>query len=186
LEGDIDLVKRCLDSDPKAQKMLYRRFAAKMYGICLRYSNNAQDAEDLLQEGFIRVFDNLHRFRNEGTLDGWIRRIFVNQAINFYRRVVRFPRELPLEEVLIAEPEEHIISRLTRNEVLELIQTLPPGYRTVFNLYVIEGYTHNEIGKLLHISENTSKSQLFEARRTLRRLLGNREKTRNGEQGAIG
>jgi RNA polymerase sigma-70 factor (ECF subfamily) len=160
-----DFIQRCLDNDPQAQEELYRRFAPKMFGICLRFTKNKMEAEDVLQEGFIKVFTYLKDYRSEGSLEGWIRRTIVNTAINYYKKRAKTHSDIQVEQLDITEKEvEGVLDKLSAKELLSVIQQLPDGYRMVFNLSVIEGYTHKEIGKMLGISENTSKSQLSRAR----------------------
>ena len=174
---DEDFIERCLDNDPKCQGELYKHFAPKMFGICLRYAKNQMEAEDVLQDGFIKVFRYLKDYRSEGSLEGWIRRTMVNTAINYYKKKIKYQRDVSLDQT---EPinmnEESAIDKLSARELLELIRELPDGYRMVFNLNVIEGYTHKEIGEMLNISENTSKSQLSRARSVLQEKLKNKLK----------
>jgi RNA polymerase sigma factor (sigma-70 family) len=154
------------------QEELYRRFAGKMYAVCLRYANNADDAQDLLQEGFIKVFRNLHRFRAEGSFEGWIRRVFVNSSIEHFRKKsLELSRVSEKEENTIENSDISALDSMAEKDIIRLVQDLSPGYRTVFNLYVIEGYSHKEIGELLGISEGTSKSQLARARSILQRKV---------------
>jgi RNA polymerase sigma-70 factor (ECF subfamily) len=174
---DKDLIKRCQDNDPKAQGLLYQQLAPKMFGICLRYTRNHMEAEDVLQEGFIKVFRYLKDYRNDGSLEGWIRRTIVNTAINFYKKRAKYQNDISLDHSEpINQEEESAIDKLSAKELLEYIQELPDGYRMVFNLNVIEGYTHKEIGEMLNISENTSKSQLSRARSVLQGKLKNKVK----------
>ena len=174
---DEDFIKRCLGNNPKAQGELYQHFAPKMFGICLRFTRNQMEAEDILQEGFIKVFRYLKDYRSEGSLEGWIRKTIVNTAINFYKKKIKYQKDISLEQ---SEPinneEENAIDMLSAKELLNLIHELPDGYRMVFNLNVIEGYTHKEIGYMLNISENTSKSQLSRARGVLQSKLKKRVK----------
>jgi RNA polymerase sigma factor (sigma-70 family) len=162
------LVKDCLRGDSTAQKQLYEHFAAGMLGICYRYTKSMTDAEDVLQEGFIMVFKNLHQFNFSGELGGWIRRIMVNTAINYLKKNVRYQTEL-----LFTDGVLHPISSddpevaLSTKELAELIRQLPPGYQTIFNLHAVEGYSHVEIGKILGINEGTSRSQYARARALL-------------------
>lgn len=161
-----------LQNDTKSKDLLYRHFAPKMYGICLRFAGNQMEADDILQEGFIKIFTKIKDFRNEGSLEGWIRRTFINTAINYYRRNLKYARMSNLDDMEVTDSRDaDIYSRISREELLELIQELPVGYRTVFNLNVIEGYTHKEIGAMLNISDNTSKSQLTRARTVLQRKV---------------
>jgi RNA polymerase sigma-70 factor (ECF subfamily) len=169
-----------LNKGVKGQEMIYRYFAPKMYGICLRFAHNKMEADDILQEGFIKILTKLNDFRYEGSFEGWIRRTIINTAINYYRRNVRNSRFLEIEEfdAPISENEENIFDKISKEELLRLIQELPNGYRTVFNLNVIEGYTHKEIGEMLNISDNTSKSQLTRARSILQKKVLNLMKSK--------
>ena len=161
-----------LKNNSKSQELLYKYFAPKMYGICLRFAGNQMEADDIMQEGFIKVFTQLKNFRNEGSFEGWIRRTFINTAINYYRKNLRFSKFQNVDEIEIAiTNEENIYDTLSKEELINLIQELPNGYRTVFNLNVIEGYTHKEIGAMLNISDNTSKSQLTRARSILQKKV---------------
>ncbi len=174
--GEIDSVM-FLKSDKRSQDLLYKYFAPKMYGICLRFSGNAMEADDILQEGFIKVFTKLKDFRNEGSLEGWIRRTIINTAINSYRKNLKYSKFNDIEGVEIPElNEENVYDKLSKEELVDLIRELPNGYRTVFNLNVIEGYTHREIGEMLKISDNTSKSQLTRARNILKKKIALRMK----------
>ncbi|MEM6263908.1 MAG: sigma-70 family RNA polymerase sigma factor, partial [Bacteroidota bacterium] len=160
---EAELVNGCQEGKPIFQRALYNRYYRLMYGICLRYAGNKDEAQDILQEGFIKVFRHINGFRSEGSLEGWVRRIVVRTAIEHYRKNSRFfPVELEAARDL--SDSEDVISDLSRQELLQVIQGLPPGFRTVFNLYVIEGYTHREIGEMLGISEGTSKSQFSRSR----------------------
>jgi RNA polymerase sigma-70 factor (ECF subfamily) len=159
-------------NNAKSQDLIYRHFAPKMYGICLRFAGNEMEADDILQEGFIKVLTKLKDFRNEGSFEGWIRRTIINTAINYYRRNIRYSKFQDIDECEIPEVgEESIVDKLSKEELIKLIQELPNGYRTVFNLNVIEGYTHKEIGRMLNISDNTSKSQLTRARSILQKKI---------------
>jgi len=170
------LIKKCLSNDSRAIKELYDLYAPKMFGVCLRYAKNQMEAEDILQEGFIKVFSNLHHFKFEGSFEGWIRRTFVNTAINHYKKNLKHARELDIHDVETENLKgEKVLDRLSAEEILSVIQTLPEGYRVVFNLNVIEGYTHKMIGEMLRISENTSKSQLLRAKRLLREKINHYE-----------
>jgi len=161
-----------LKGTQETNELLYKHFAPKMYGICLRFAGNPMDADDILQEGFIKVFTKINDFRNEGSFEGWIRRTFINTAINFYRRNARNHKNEDLEDIEISDhSHENIYDKLSREELMDLLQELPIGYRTVFNLNVLEGYTHKEIGEMLGISDNTSKSQLTRARAVLQKRV---------------
>jgi len=162
------LVKDCLRGDPAAQKLLYEHFAGTMLGVSYRYTKSMVDAEDVLQEGFIMVFKNLHQFSFTGELGGWIRRIMINTAINYLKKHSRYQTDL-----LFTEGNLHPVSdddpevTLSTKELAELIRQLPPGYQAIFNLHAIEGYSHVEIGKILGIKEGTSRSQYARARSLL-------------------
>lgn len=154
------------------QEELYKRFAPKMYAVCFRYAHNSTDAQDLLQEGFVKVYRNLHRFRAEGSFEGWIRRVFVNTAIEHYRKKsVQLNSVSEKEENTIEDSDLSALDQLAERDILRLIQELSPGYKAVFNLYVVEGYSHKEIGGLLGISEGTSKSQLARAKAILQKKI---------------
>lgn len=162
------LVNDCLHGDRVAQRQLYDEFAGAMLGICYRYTKSMADAEDVLQEGFIMVYRNLHQFSFAGELGGWIRRIMVNTAINYLKKNSRYQSDLLFQEgglhpVSDDDPEV----TLSTKELAELIRQLPPGYQTIFNLHAIEGYSHVEIGKILGIKEGTSRSQYARARSLL-------------------
>ncbi len=171
---DRDFIERCLKNDPKAQEQLYKHFSPKMFGVCLRFAKNQTEAEDILQEGFIKIYTCLKDYRNEGSFEGWLRKTFVNTAINFYRKNLKNNLDINIQEVEIANTNElSAIDKLSIEELLNIIRELPDGYRIVFNLNVIEGYTHKEIGEMLDISENTSKSQLSRAKQALQKKLNN-------------
>src|SRR6187431_2489286 len=151
------LVKDCLKDNAVAQRQLYDAFAEPMLGICYRYTKSMADAEDVLQEGFIKVFRHLHQYKFEGELGGWIRRIMVTTAINYLKRNARYQSELvfPEEHLHVATNDSNPEIRMEAKELADLIRQLPPGYQTIFNLYAVEGYTHVEIGKMLGIQEST-------------------------------
>lgn len=170
--SESDLIEGCIRGDRQLQQELYNRFAGKMYAVCLRYAGHPEDAQDLLQEGFVKVFRNLHRFRAEGSFEGWIRRVFINTCIEYFRRrSLDLSRISEREEQTIGGEEANALDHLAEKDILELIRDLSPGYRTVFNLYVIEGYSHREIADQLGISEGTSKSQLARARTALQQRV---------------
>ena len=164
------------------QEELYNRFSSKMYAVCLRYAGNGEDAQDVLQDGFVKIYKNLSRFRGEGSFEGWIRRIFVNTAIEHLRRKTYLKPIADKEENTIPYKEKTALDRLGEKDILNLIRELSPGYRTVFNLYVVEGYTHKEIGDILGISEGTSKSQLARARMILQDMVINHLDERDRKQ----
>jgi RNA polymerase sigma factor (sigma-70 family) len=165
------LVKACQKADPKAQKRVYEKYAPKMLAICRRYLGDEMEAEDAMVEGFMKVFDKINSFKLEGSFEGWIRRIMVNEALMTIRSKKKEGFQIGIEQ-LVEEPETFSIqNNLEAEELLVLINTLPTGFRTVFNLYAIEGYSHAEIAKELSISEGTSKSQLSRARVILQNMI---------------
>lgn len=166
-----DLIEGCIRGDRKIQYELYQRFAPKMYGVCLRYAGNAEEAEDILQEGFIKVFNKMGSFRSEGSFEGWIRRIFVNTAIEHFRKKTYLQPITEMEENTLEGKYLSVLDSLAEKDIIKLVQQLSPGYRTVFNMYVIEGYTHKQIAEILGISEGTSKSQLSRAKLILQDLV---------------
>lgn len=171
------LIKGSLEGNARIQKQLYDRYSPAMYGICLRYAGDPDEAADILQEGFIKVFIRLGDYRYEGSFEGWIRRIIINTAINHLMRLKKFQYHEDLEGIeREAIPDPTILDRLQHRDLIRLVQHLPPGYRMVFNLYEIEGYSHKEIAEMMGISVNTSKTQLLHARRYLQRKISETEK----------
>lgn len=169
-----DLIRGCLEGNRRAQQMLYDRFAGKMYAVCLRYTKDEDEAQDVLQDGFIKVFRNLDKFRGDGSFEGWIRRIFVNTAIEYYRKAVNMKPVTEKEERTLEDADLSALDNLHEKEIMKLINELSPGYKTVFNLYVIEGYSHKEIAEMMGISEGTSKSQLARAKAVLQKMIKER------------
>ena len=172
-DNEETLINQCIGWDKRAQSMLYRQHSAKMFSVCLRYARNREEAEDVLQEGFMKVFEKIHTFKHQGSLEGWIRRIMVNTAIQKYR-------EGKAASGLVVNVEyypDHDMSSgnaldaIGAKELLALIQRLTPAYQMVFNLYVFEGLKHREIAEQLGISEGTSKSNLADARTILKKEL---------------
>ncbi len=161
------VIRGCQENQPEAQRELYELFKTKMFGTCLRYAGNYDDAQDILQEGFIKVFEKIHQFGFKGAFEGWIRKVMVNTALEKYR--VHY-RHVPVEDLPVqpdVEEDHDVSSDIDANELVRLVQELSPKYRVVFNLYAIEGFTHKEIAELLNISEGTSKSNLSRARTIL-------------------
>ena len=170
------LLKDCLKEKAVAQRQLYEYFAPSMLGICYRYTKSRANAEDVLQEGFVRVFNNLKQFKGEGELGGWIRQIMVRTALNYLKKNSRYANELVfgdehLHPITSADPDV----RLEAKELAELIRQLPTGYQTIFNLHAVEGYSHVEIGEMLGIHEGTSRSQYSRARSLLILWIQNRD-----------
>ncbi len=167
-----ELLSGCLQNNRKAQFYLYEKYSKKIFGVCLRYAKNTTDAEDILQEGFIKVFKYLKDYSGKGSFEGWIRRIMVTTALNFYKKKNLLNKDVDPETIRISlHADNEILSTMTHDELLVLIRQLPYGYQTVFNLNTIEGYSHKEISKIMNISVNTSKSQLSRAKHSLRNKL---------------
>ncbi|MFI5150158.1 MAG: RNA polymerase sigma factor [Bacteroidia bacterium] len=170
-ESEMDkLVSACTKGNRRAQNELFRLYSSKMMAVCMRYSKSREEAEDTLVEGFMKVFEHISTFRKEGSLEGWIRKIMVNSAVEKFRKKNMLYAALNIEEI----PEkdfaaQDILSDMSANELMDMIQALPAGYRMVFNLYAFEGLKHKEIAEKLGISEGTSKSNLFDARAILKR-----------------
>jgi len=170
--ADDELIEGCLRKDRKYQEMLYKRFAPKMYAICLSYTNDRDSAQDILQEGFIKVFENIKTYNSEGSLEGWVRRIVTNTAIDFYRHNQRVLKLIQAEkENTDNEVSESVFSKIGFDEILIAVRKLPEGARIVFNLYALEGFTHQEIADKLNISVGTSKSQYSRAKSLLQKSL---------------
>ena len=166
------LLKACIQGDRKAQRKLYEQLAPKMFPVCLRYMNNREMAEDVMQDGFVTLFSKLDSYSGTGSFEGWARKIFVNTALMQLRRNDVLRESDNLDDAWdIGSPDPSPIQEIGYKELLELIEELPPGFRTVFNMYVIEGYSHKEIADELGISENTSRSQLQRARVILQRKI---------------
>ncbi len=166
-----DLIEACVKKERWAQKQLYEEYYSKMMGVCLRYSNNKEDALDILHEGFIKVFRNVAKYQPGTSLNAWIRRIMVNTAIDYYRKAIRRRTEDLDQAYQVSTDQPDAISNCTEKDILAAIQTLSPAYRAVFNLYVIVGFSHREIADQLGITESTSRSNLVKARIKLKALL---------------
>jgi RNA polymerase sigma factor (sigma-70 family) len=174
-----DIVKKCVKGDRKAQQELYKMYYSKMMGVCYRYTKNSEDARDILQDGFVKVYSNLNKYNFKGSLEGWIRRIMVNTAIDHFRKhkdvfFVDDEEGYILENSKV-ESSDSIYSQFGEEIIMEAIQSLSPAYKTVFNLNVIEGYQHKEIAEKLNISEGTSKSNLAKAKQNLKKILLEKE-----------
>jgi RNA polymerase sigma factor (sigma-70 family) len=166
------IIAGCLHNEPSAQRELYNRFSPKMLSVCYRFAMSREDAEDMLQEGFIKVFTQIHTFQNKGAFEGWIRRIIVHTCINFLKKYKKFNDSVDLEQAVTAHvKEETIPSIMQAKQVTDCIRHLPIGYRTVLNLYAIEGYSHREIATMLDIEESTSRSQYTRAKSMLENIL---------------
>ncbi len=170
--SDDQLVQGCLRKDSKAQYALYQKYQHMLFRVCLRYAKDRPEAEDMLQEGFIKIFRDLHQYGSNGALGGWLRRVMVNTALQHLRKQKKWIADVEIEHIADQYTTgEDVFARLGAEALTRLIQQLPVGYRMVFNLYVVEGYSHQEIADQLQVSVNTSKSQLSKAKATLRKML---------------
>jgi RNA polymerase sigma-70 factor (ECF subfamily) len=170
------LLKDCLDGNVHAQKRLYDLYSRKMFGVCLRYASDYNMAEDFLQEGFIRVFMKLGSYKFKGSFEGWVRRIMINTSLEILRKNDVFRYSVELNPSLdMSNDEEQVSQEIDSSVLMKHIQEMPPGFRAVFNLFAIEEVPHKEIGKLLNISEGTSKSQYARARAWLQKRLSSNE-----------
>ncbi|MDX9946639.1 MAG: RNA polymerase sigma factor [Bacteroidales bacterium] len=168
-----NIIKGCLAGNRRDQELLYRRHAARLYAVCLQYSGNDDEARDILQEGFIKVFDNLIHYKHEGSFEGWMHRIMVNTALEKFRSKHNLFRVDDIDQIQEqdSDPDNDDYSGLEAVDLLDIIRQLPPKYRMVFNLFAIEGYSHKEISKMINISEGTSKSNLSRARMILQKKV---------------
>lgn len=170
--ADIDLINGCIDNDRNAQERLYNQFYASMMSVCMRYTRNEDDAIEVLHNGFLKVYKNMHRFDPlRASLYTWIRSIMIHSAIDFIRQNTKHSRQLELVQATEPYIDSEAIDKLNAQELLRLVRKLPPATQTVFNLYIIEGFTHKEIGIMTGISEGTSKWHLSEARRLMQKFL---------------
>jgi len=166
------LIKGCLRNDRLAQKEFYHYFADNMYALCLRYTGNEDEAKDVLQDAFIKVFKNLKQYKSKGSFHGWVRRIVVNTALERFRdKNYLFALHADDVDEVNVEGYSHVLEEISKKEIMNLVQSLTPQYRVVFNLYAIEGYSHKEIAEMLNIKEGTSKSNLSRAREILKEKL---------------
>lgn len=166
-----EIIEGCIKNKASAQEKLYALYARRMMAVCLRYTRSRFEAEDIFHEAFMKVFRNVQSWQG-GSFEGWMRKIFVNTAINHYRQNKKyFDHVDPAYAEGLVTSSENIIAQLSNQELLELINRLPEGYRVIFNLHVVEGYNHNEIAEMLNIAEGSSKSQLFKAKAFLKRLI---------------
>jgi len=171
-----ELVKLCLKKNAKAQKLLYDTYHSRLLGICMRYGKSKAEAEDILQMGMIRIFKYMGSYSGNGSFEGWMKRIMVNVAIDNFRKNNKHYYHDDITEVFgMPSTEPDASGNISVKDIMAIVQQLPPGYRMVFNLYAIEGFSHNEIAEKLGISVNTSKTQLLKARRQLMRKLGDHD-----------
>ena len=166
------LLKGCLNNEAVAQRELYNKFSAKMLAVCYRYAHNREDAEDMLQEGFIKIFLQIHTFENRGAFEGWIRRIIVHTCINILKKNKKFNESVDIIHANSIQVREDSVSSIVQaKQVVECIRLLPIGYRTVLNLYAVEGFSHREIAQMLEVEESTSRSQYTRAKTMLEDIL---------------
>jgi RNA polymerase sigma factor (sigma-70 family) len=166
---EVTLIKQCIDGNPRAQKALFDMFAPKMFSVCMRYVKDKMRAEDVLQDALVKIYSKLPEYKFEGVFEGWIRRIVVNTCLDQLRKDQKFLKEIQVEEVSYRiEQHEFIAEKLMADDLMKLIQSMPDGYRVVFNMFAIEGYSHKEISKELGVTESTSKSQYLRARAYLK------------------
>lgn len=178
----VEMVSGCVKGDRKSQESLYKMYYGKMMGICMRYADNSDEAKDILQEGFIKVFNSLSKFDFEGSFEGWIKKIMVNTAIDSFRKnkktIKIFDKNVELENLDQTKEDDYdnsVSNNIKTAELLEAIQKLTPAYKTVFNLYVIDGYSHQQIANELNISVGTSKSNYSKAKQNLQKFLQNKK-----------
>ena len=166
------LIDGCIRGDRKAQKALFNKYSNRMLAVCLRYVNDIEDARDLMQEGFIKLFSNIHQYKGGGLFDGWVRKIFVNCALERLRQQDVLRNAVDITDLEYTDiPDETTVSQLSADEIMVYIRSLPDGFRTVFNMYAIEGFSHKEIGQKLNITESTSRSQFMRARKMLQKMI---------------
>jgi len=166
------LIAECLKNNEHAQRELYEKYAGRMFAVCHRYSGNYQAAEDMLQDGFIKIFDNLKNFKSQGSFEGWMKRIVINTALETFRKRKIETVSIDIEDVNFDLPDEETLqSAYSVKEIMEMMKSIPEGYREVLNLFVIDGYAHKEIAQMLNISEANSKLRLNRARTMLKKIM---------------
>jgi RNA polymerase sigma factor (sigma-70 family) len=183
-----EIILGCINKKQNCQQKLYERFYGKMLGVCMRYAADRDEAKDMLQDGFMKVFDNISKYDSKGSIEGWVRRVIVNTTIDFVRKnqktMAIVDTNISIDDLQSAETNEDAdaeeLNHLSMEELLNMIQRLSPAYRTVFNLYVFEEYTHQQIADPLSISVGTSKSNLAKARLSLQRLILKLKEVTNG------
>jgi len=167
-----EIVQGCIDNDRNSQKKLFERYASDMLVVCMRYARHHLEAEDMLQEGLLNVYRNIKQYNRKGSFDGWVKRIVINSCLKEIRRFSFKYEEIGIEPGIEVKTDPKIYEQLTEKDIFRFIRSLPKGYRMVFNLYAIEGYSHKEIAELLQIEEGTSRSQLLKARKFLQNIIG--------------
>ncbi len=178
---DEKILRGCINKDPKAQEAFYHFFASAMYGVCVRYCSQIEDAKDVLQEGFLKVFDKIGQFEGKGKLEGWLRQVFVRTALEHYRSNKQHLNLTGIEEIAEVEDENWAMIKLGQQEILQIMNEMAFGYKTILNLYAVEGYSHAEIAELLGINEGTSKSQLARARHQFKNIWFAKQGYKNGK-----
>jgi RNA polymerase sigma-70 factor (ECF subfamily) len=175
MQADVlkEMIEGCVKGSKRSQDQLYKRFSPLLFGICLRYTKNRMEAQDVLQEVFVKIYGNIHSYHHDGSFEGWLRRIAVNTSITNYRKNLKHAYQEDVEDVVMGKNEPMAVEDLeyTAEEMMGCIEKLPAGYKTVFNLYVIEGFLHKEIADMLGVDVNTSKSQLSRAKMYLQKEL---------------
>lgn len=170
--SELALINECINNSAVAQRELYNRFSGLLFSICYRYAKSKQDAEDMLQEGFLKIFTKIETFENKGNFEGWMKKVMVHTCINYLKKSKKINEILSIDSIYNLElREESIASKLLGKQVMECLRSLPIGYRTVINLYAIEGYNHKEIGDILEIGESTSRSQYIRGKNVLESIL---------------
>lgn len=172
---ETQLIAALRRGESRAHKVAYERFSGRMLAVCMRYCANRDDAEEVMIDGFMRVFEKISQFREDGSFEGWIRRVMVTESLMFLRKNKQWRQEIPIDDVTVEPDYAWADTAIHENDLLRMVNQLPDGYRTVFNLYAIEGYNHAEIAELLGISEGTSKSQLSRARAILQATIAKAE-----------
>lgn len=167
-----EIVLGCIRQDRKCQKLFYERFYGSMMAVCMRYTSDREEARDVLHEGFIKVFRNIERYQHGTNLGAWVRRIMINTSIDYYRKNAKKPTIVEINHAVHeADDVQDVVSAMSAAEIMAMVQKLSPAYRVVFNLYVVEGYSHKDVGEMLGISEGTSKSNLAKARAKLQHMV---------------
>lgn len=182
VSNEKELITKCINGNSAAQRQFYEKYSKMMFGICLRYSNTYDEAKDILQDGFVKVYTKMGQFSYQGSFEGWMKRIFVNTALEYYRVNKNHMYHADTDEAINTPYHDFVVERISRNEIMEVINKLSPGYKMVLNLYIIEGYSHQEIAEMMGISEGTSKSQLSRARAIVQAELNKLNKKTTGNE----
>jgi RNA polymerase sigma-70 factor (ECF subfamily) len=185
MKNESDIISRCIKKDRNAQKILYEHYSHRLMGMCLRYTGNRTEAEDVLQEGFVKIFANISSFEGRSSLYGWMKKVIINTAITLFHRNLKHQHHMDVDDLREKTPDNSDSSdaQFSTEELLEVIASLPPGYRMVFNLYAIEGFKHKEIAKQLEIDVNTSKSQYSRAKKLIQLKLEHLQKEASKRNG---